>query len=116
MSDLFTPEERENLKTVLTEGLFIPEGLDIPALTIKIWEGIARLPHSISSTFNLIGNSSILTIFNESKQDIIKVHVKPTKLEFELSMPEYKYTRSDRVTIAFGVMATMNAWTHSQLV
>ena len=116
MANLFTPEERENLKTVLTEGLFIAEGMDIPGLTIDIWELIAKIPHPIESTFNLVGNSSIIRIMNEAKDNVVNVHIKPDILYFELTKPEYKYTREDRVTIAFGVMATTEAWSKTQLV
>ena len=116
MTDLFTPAERENLKTVLTEGLYIAEGMDIPDLTIRIWEEIAKLPHPIDSTFNLAGNSSIINIMNESKDGVVNVHIKPDELYFELTKPEYNYAREDRVTIAFGVMATMKAWSSTQLV
>ena len=43
-------------------------------------------------------------------------HYLVDELYFELTKPEYNYARADRVTIAFGVMATMKAWSQTQLV
>ena len=116
MTELFSREERENLKEILTEGLLISEDMDIPDLTIRIWEEIAKLPHPMGSTFNLVGNSSIINIVNEAKDGVVNIHIKPDELYFELTKPEYKYAQSDRVTIAFGVMATMKAWSQTQLM
>ena len=116
MTDLFTPEERENLKEALTEGLLMSPDIDIPGLTISIWEGIAKLPHPINSTFNLIGNSAILNVLNESQEHILNVHIKPDILQFELTKPEYKYSQPDRTTMAFAVMTTIGAWTKSNLL
>ena len=43
MTDLFTPEERENLKEALTEGLMMSPDIDIPDLTSHI----QSIQHSI---------------------------------------------------------------------
>tara|TARA_B100000287_G_scaffold421569_1_gene462423 strand:+ start:138 stop:497 length:360 start_codon:yes stop_codon:yes gene_type:complete len=113
---LFTNEELKNIKEVLTEGLLISANIDIPGLTIKIWEAIAKLPHPIDSTFNLLGNSAILNVLNENDDKIVNIHIKPDILEFELAKPEYQYTQSDRTTLAFAVMATTGVWTKTKLL
>ena len=108
---MFTKQEKENLKMILTEGLDIVPEVDIKSLTIKIWENIARLPHPIDSNFNIIGKSSIVYILNESKENLLLINIHPDKLHFEMQIPEYKFTRSDKMTTAFAAWAVAEAWT-----
>jgi len=110
MADLFTSDERKNLTKALTEGLTLLPNTDIAALTMMIWENIAGLPHVIESKFNIMGNSSILNILNENKEPIMNIHINPEQLQFELAIPEYKFTQKDRVTAAFATMSTVDAW------
>jgi hypothetical protein len=110
MTDLFTKDERENLTKALTEGLVLLPDTDIPGLTMMIWENIAGLPHAIESNFNIIGNSSILNVLNENKEPIMNIHINPEQLQFELAIPEYKFTQKDRVAAAFATMSTVDAW------
>ena len=107
---MFTEEERRNLKKTLTDGLTLLPGTDVSALTMQIWENIASLPHPIDSNFNIMGSSAILKVLNESKESILHININKDKLDFELGIPEYKFTHSDKTTAAFATMCTVQAW------
>ena len=107
---LLTREEREDLISTLMNGLPLPEDMPIDDLTMQIWQNIAELPHPMYSTFNLIGRSAILHVFNEDNQAVMTIELSPEQVSFEVLIPRHKISRSDSAVSAFGVMATVGAW------
>lgn len=107
---LLTREEREDLISTLMNGLPLPEDMPIDDLTMQIWQNIAELPHPMYSTFNLIGRSSILHVFNEDNQAVMTIELSPEQVSFEVLIPRHKISRADSAVSAFGVMATVGAW------
>jgi len=107
---LITKEERDDLISTLMNGLPLPDDMPIDELTMQIWQNIAELPHPMNSSFNLMGRSSIVSVLNEAKDQVMNININPTQIQFEVLIPRHKISRSDSAVSAFGVMATVGAW------
>ena len=102
---LFSREEKDLISGVWTNGFDLHGLIDINELTMSIWEAIAKVPYPITTTFNLLGNSSIVNVLNESNEVVLRLHIDKPKIEFKILKP--KMTRDDSVAAAFATMATM---------
>ena len=107
---LLTKEERDDMISTLMNGLPVPDDMAVDDLTMQIWQNIAELPHPMYSTFNLIGRSAILHVFNETDQAVMTIEIDPKKASFNVLIPRHKISRADSAVSAFGVMATVGAW------
>jgi len=102
---LFAREEKDLIAGVWANGFDLRDMIDINDLTMSIWEAIAKVPYPITTTFNLLGNSSIINVMDESNDVVLRLHIDKQKIEFRLFEP--KPSRDDTVAAAFATMATM---------
>ena len=107
---LFTKEEMNNMKDVMKNGLPLPDDTNVSDFTLSIWEAIAKLPHPVDSTFNILGNSSILTVLNENKESVMIMNIDAYSVTFEVGKPLHQYNSADRHTAAFATMTTIGVW------
>ena len=102
---MISHDEKKILSEALSNGIDLQKGIDIQALTILIWESIALMPYPIESSFNIIGNSSVINITNEKKEVVLIVNIDKKRIMFKIPKPRYKRSRDDSVAIMFAAMS-----------
>ena len=100
-------EEKQEVKRFLTEGFRFPIDLNVPDLTMQMWQDIKELPYELDVDFNMIGDSSVLKVLRENEA-IVNVNIKPDGLDFRLAKPQNKFSRDDSISCIFAVMRIAN--------
>jgi len=102
---ILSREEKRIISNALQNGLPILEDTNVEDLTLKIWESISRMPYPIESSFNIMGNSSIVSVINEEKDNILEAMITQKDIQFRLPKAGYKRSRADSVAATFAAMS-----------